>query len=77
MEIKYPNIEVQLTGNDGNAFVIMGSVQRQIKRQGVTSGHFDTQAEANEAGNAYVVEAQQSESYDALLQHAMRTVTVF
>jgi GrpB-like predicted nucleotidyltransferase (UPF0157 family) len=32
MSTKYPDIEVQLTGNDGNAFAVMGAVQRAMRR---------------------------------------------
>jgi hypothetical protein len=35
---KYPNIEVQLTGNDGNAFAIMGAVRRALRHAGVSDG---------------------------------------
>lgn len=58
-------IEVQLTGNDGNAFSIMGQIQRALQRAGL-----------REEGEAYVKDAQESESYDDLLQHAMKTVDV-
>jgi hypothetical protein len=30
METKFPNIEVQLTGSDGNAFAIIGKVKRAL-----------------------------------------------
>ena len=30
------NISVQLTGNDGNAFAIMGSVSKALKKAGAT-----------------------------------------
>jgi len=36
METKYPEIEVQLTGNDGNAFSIMGTVTKALRRGGAT-----------------------------------------
>lgn len=32
---RYPDIEVQLTGEDGNAFAILGAVQRGLRRAGV------------------------------------------
>lgn len=32
MKPKYPDIKVQLTGQDGNAFAIIGSVQRALRR---------------------------------------------
>lgn len=65
LDIKYTEMTVQLSGEDGNAFSVMGRVSKAIRRQ-VGS------AEAN----AYLAEAMSSESYDALLQHAMRTVNV-
>ena len=33
MEPKYPNITVQLTNNDGNAYVILGRVTMKIKEK--------------------------------------------
>ena len=33
--MKYPNITVQLTGNDGNAFAILGSVTKALRRNDV------------------------------------------
>ncbi len=32
---KYPQVHVQLTGEDGNAFAILGAVQRAMKRAGI------------------------------------------
>jgi len=37
MDIKYPDIVVQLTGNDGNAFSILGTVRRALQRGGVST----------------------------------------
>lgn len=65
MSIKYPDVEVQLSGLDGNAYAIMGRVADGIRRK-----HGALEA------NAYVREARSQESYDALLQHAMSTVVV-
>jgi hypothetical protein len=31
-DVKYPNVTVKLTGQDGNAFMIIGSVQRELRR---------------------------------------------
>lgn len=75
-QVKYPEIEAELVGGDGNAFAIIGGVSKAIKRQGVSSGTFETQEEAYAAAAEYSKEAMESESYDALLQHAMRTVNV-
>lgn len=63
--VTYPQIHVQLTGTDGNAFAVMGEVYRALRRE-----------VGAEAASAYSAEAMESESYDALLQHAMRTVYV-
>lgn len=62
---KYPGIKVQLTGQDGNAFFILGSVQKAMKAAKV---HPDTIAE-------FIAEAQ-SGDYDELLRTVMRWVTV-
>lgn len=35
MEPKYPDIEVELSGQDGNAFMIIGRVQRALRNAGV------------------------------------------
>ena len=35
-DIKYPNISVELVGNDGNAFAILGRCQREMRRAGCT-----------------------------------------
>jgi hypothetical protein len=64
MTIKYPEIEVQLSGEDGNAFSIMGRVTKAMRRAGVSS----------EERAAYQAEAM-SGNYDHLLQVTMRWVT--
>jgi hypothetical protein len=33
---KYPNIKVQLTGRDGNAFFVLGTMQRAFKKAKVS-----------------------------------------
>lgn len=35
--VRYPDINVQLTGRDGNAFAIMGACTRAMRRAGVPS----------------------------------------
>ena len=62
---KYPDVEVTLTGQDGNAFAIMGSVTRALRRHGVS----------NEEINEYSEESM-SGDYDNLLRTAMKWVTV-
>lgn len=64
-QVKYPEVKVRLTGQDGNAFMILGLVQRALRRAGVS------QDEINE----FLAEAT-SGDYDHLLQTAMNTVEV-
>jgi hypothetical protein len=65
METKYPEVEVQLTGNDGNAFAIMGAVSKALRRAGVEKSEIDE----------YVRESM-SGDYDNLLRTAMKWVSV-
>jgi hypothetical protein len=61
---KYPEIEVQLSGEDGNAFAVMGKVTKAMQRGGVSQ----------EERDAYMAEAM-SGDYDNLIQVTMRWVT--
>ena len=62
---KYLNINVKLTEENGNAFVILGKVQREMRKAGLTK----------EEINKYVEEAT-SGDYDKLLQVTMEYVNV-
>jgi hypothetical protein len=62
---KFPNVKVQLVGEDGNAFAILGRVQKAMRRAGVDEADV----------KAYMAEAT-SGDYDHLLQTTMRTVEV-
>ena len=62
---KYPDIEVQLTGEDGNAVAIMGRVSNAMKKAGVSQ----------EEINAYLDESMSSD-YDNLLRTAVKWVSV-
>jgi hypothetical protein len=64
-KIRYPEIEVQLSGTDGNAFAIMGRVGKALKRAGLS------QTEVDE----FYAEAK-SADYDHLLQTCFRWVDV-
>lgn len=64
-EIKYPNVTVQLTGEDGNAFAIMSAVTKAMRREGIS----------REEQDAFTEEAM-SGDYDNLLQTAMKWVDV-
>lgn len=46
-EPKYPNIEVELSGQDGSAFMILGRIKRAMRREGVPADEIT--AFANEA----------------------------
>lgn len=61
---KYPDVKVQLVGNDGNAFAILGRVRSALKR----AGHA-------EAVEEYTKEAT-SGDYDNLLAVTMDYVDV-
>lgn len=65
IEVTYPDVTVQLTDRDGNAFAIIGAVSSRLRREvGATES------------SAFAEEAMQAESYDELLQFVMRTVNV-
>jgi len=63
--VKYPEIEVQLTGNDGNAYAIMGAVRRALKRAKVSADEIAEYTKQSMSGD-----------YDNLLRVAMSWVTV-
>ena len=65
MDVKYPNIEVQLTGNDANAYAIMGAVSKALKRNGVSEEEVEKYLKESKAGD-----------YDNLLRVAMQWVDV-
>ena len=62
-DVKYPNIRVQLTGQDGNAFFILGCVKGAMRKGGVPQEEVD----------AYMKEAT-SGDYNHLLATTMRWV---
>ena len=65
MEIKYPNITVQLTGEDGNAFAILVKVKRALRKGGVGEEEIGEFREDAMSGD-----------YDHLLMTAMNWVDV-
>jgi hypothetical protein len=66
METKYPDISVQLSGNDGNAFAVLGNVQRELKLGGVSKEEIDK-----------FLEEAMSGDYDNLLRTCMEWVEVY
>lgn len=61
--VKFPDVEVQMSGEDGNAFAIIGRVSQALKRAGHVEGAKEFRAAAFGA-----------DSYDAILQLVLRTV---
>lgn len=62
---QYPDVHVQLTGQSGNAFAIIGAVSRALRRE-----------VGADAATQFTSTAMEQESYDALLRFAMSTVNV-
>jgi len=62
---KYPEIEVNLIGRDGNAFAILGEVSKALRK----AGH-------NNEIDAFMKEAT-SGDYNHLLRTSMKWVTVY
>jgi hypothetical protein len=66
MEVKYPHITVQLSGEDGNPFFILGKMKRALTRD----------ADAGEAAWLKFRDEATSGDYDHLLQTCMKWVDV-
>jgi len=64
-EPKFPHVEVQLVGKNGNAHAIMSRVSRAMRRGGCSETDVDEYIRASMSGD-----------YDNLLLTAMKTVTV-
>jgi hypothetical protein len=62
---KYPEIEVQLLGQDGNAFAIMGAIQKALRKAEVPKEEIDLYLKESMSGD-----------YENLLRTAMRWVSV-
>ena len=63
-DVKYPNVKVKLTGEDGNAFFIIGRVSQALRRANVGNDEIEAfQKEAN------------SGDYDHLLRTCMKWVS--
>ncbi len=62
---KYPDVEVQLVGEDGNAFAIMGRVMSALKDAGVAKDEIDQYYAESTSGD-----------YDNLLRTAVEWVSV-
>lgn len=64
-EPKHPDVTVQLIGEDGNIFFILGRVTQALKR----AGYY-------ESSDILAEEVMASDDYDEALQIVMRTVNV-
>lgn len=64
-DIKYPDIEVQLTGNDGNAYSILGAVSKALRLADASEDEIETFMEEATSGD-----------YDNLLRTCMKWVDV-
>jgi hypothetical protein len=62
---KYPEIEVQILGQDGNAFAIMGTIQKALRKAEVPKEEIDLYLKESMSGD-----------YENLLRTAMRWVSV-
>ena len=65
LTVKYPDVEVQPTGQDGNAFFIIGRVKRELQRAGVPMDEVQKFQEEAMSGD-----------YDHVLRTCMDWVTV-
>lgn len=65
-DTKYPDIEVELVGRDGNAFAIMANVSKALRRANVPQAEIDKYLEESTSGD-----------YDNLLATATRWVSVY
>lgn len=63
--VRYPSITVELIGQDGNAFFIIGRVRQALRRAGVSMEEVDTFAEEAMSGD-----------YDHVLQTVLTWVNV-
>jgi hypothetical protein len=63
--IKYPDVRVYLSGEDGNAFTIMSRVKKALERNSVPQEEIDLYLKESKSGD-----------YDHLLQTAAAWVTI-
>ncbi|MBT8196351.1 MAG: hypothetical protein KJO64_07975 [Bacteroidia bacterium] len=57
MEVKYPDIEVELVGKDGNTFAIIAEVSKALNQHGVSKEEikvFHTEAMSGDYNNVLV-----------------------
>lgn len=64
MDPKYPDVEVQLSGEDGNAYSIISRVSKAMRQARISADEIDD-----------FVEEAMSGDYSHVLRTVMRTVT--
>ena len=64
-DARYPDVQVQLSGTDGNVFAIIGRVAAALRRAGEPA-----------AATAFCAAAFRAGSYDAVLRLCLATVDV-
>lgn len=64
-DVKYPNIRVKLSGEDGNAFAVMGRISSAMRRASIPKEEID----------AFLKEAT-ADDYNHLLQTCAKWVDV-
>ncbi len=55
MTPRYPDIRVSLTGQDGNAFAIMGRVAKALRRHGIDGAEIDQFLSECRSGDVHAV----------------------
>lgn len=65
--VKYPNVSVELSGSDGNIFMVIGKVRATMRRAGISNKEIE---EFSEGVNS-------TKSYDEALQFIMSQVEVY
>jgi hypothetical protein len=65
MKVRYPNISVRLTGENGNAFSIVGRVRKALRKSGAPKAEIDL----------FIAEAFAGD-YNHVLQTCMKWVNV-
>lgn len=63
-DVRYPEVEVELSGSDGNAFAVLGKVRKALTRE-----------VGSDAASEFMAEATKGD-YDHLLQTCFKFVTV-
>jgi hypothetical protein len=53
MTAKYPNVHVQLVGQDGNAFIVLGLCQRAAQKAGLSKAEIDEFFKEAQSGDYY------------------------